>query len=232
MNLNDRIKQLEDQVAALSAKLTDLSTNTQDKFKNCFSVSGGTRGRSLLSAVDAQSGFGQIKGGAVIWNTSELDNPPVNQEPPNPELNEYAKGYNKHTHSRFSGGALIPEGLEFVWYDFENTPVTNMHSQAYWNPAPSILKLQNSRNEEVEAIGHLFLQFNPDTKCWETAAAEVDVLRCVFVLRGPDGNILQDSNGNDISAPLFSADIHKTSIVWDENGACWRFYAAYAPGTV
>jgi len=231
MNINDRIKQLEDQVAALSAKLIDLSANTQDKFKSPLSVSGGNRSRSILGAVDSQSGYGQVKGGAVIWNTSELDNPPVNQEPPNPVLNDHAKGYNKHTHSRFAGGALLADGLEIVQYDFDNTPITNKHSQAYWNPVPDIKKMNNSDNSEaVEMIGLLDLVFNPDTQKWGTVAYEIDVKKCYLVMRDAKGNIALDDKGNKMKSPLYNSDNTKTSIVWDENGECWRLYAAYAPG--
>ena len=214
--LNDRIKDLETQVTVLTSALNDILSNTSAKFTTPLSISGGNTDRSTHRPIDVKSGFGQVLGGAVIWNDSEAATPPLNAEPPLPKL-----GYNKHSHSRYSGGALIKDVLEIVEYVWGS--IVNKQSQAYWVEQPTIKKYLNTKGESVDAVGLLDLIFEPDTIKWGVAAYEIDIKKCKFVERDDDGNIIH-------SAPLWNEDQTKSSIVWDELGECWRLFSAYSTG--
>jgi hypothetical protein len=228
-SLNLRIIQLENEIINLTAKLEDLSKNTEEKYKTPISIVGGGRDRGAINPIDIKAGMGQILGGSLIWNTSELGNPPINDEPPVPDENT-GKGYNKHTHSRFSGGALIKDVIEIVEYDFDSTPIANKHSQQFWQEQPKIKKEINSKIEQVDKIGLLDLVFNPDTKTWGCPAYEIDIKKCYLVERDISGVIALDSKGQEKKSPLYNEDQTKTSIIWDESGNCWRFLAVYAEG--
>ena len=234
MTINERIEELESQVRQLIAKITDLSQNKEDKYNKPISVVGGIRDRSTIRPIDQTSGLNQNLGGAVIWNSPEINISPEDGEPINPETISGAKGYNKHSHSRFSGGALIKDVLEIVEYDFVATPVTNKHSQVYWNPKPKIKKVANTSGQSVDSIGKLDLVFNPDTLTWGTPAYEIDIKKCFLVERETTGvnkgQIKLDSEGNEMKSSLYNEDQTKTSVVWDVNAKVWRFYAVYAPG--
>ena len=229
MLLVDRIQALEDRIIFLTGKLEDLSKNVEQKHPTSTTVSGGVQSRGLLSPIDIDSGMGAIMGNGVIWNNGELDYPPINAEAPTP-----TKGYNKHTHSRYSGGALIKQNLEIVEYDptdWVTVPPRNPHSQQFWQTTPRIATEVNTNTETVEKIGCLDLVFNPDIKKWGTAAYEIDINKCYLVERNADGDIVLDSKGNEKKSPLYNTDQTKTSIQWDEDNQVWRLYAAFAPGT-
>jgi hypothetical protein len=217
MGLNERILELEQQVAALLSKVADLSKNVEETYKKPISVVGGINNKSTAHPSDIITGMGNQFGGMMVWNDAELKIPPFGIELPMPE-----RGYAKHTHSRFSGGALIINGLEIVEYD--DGQINNVHSQAFFATEPRIKKAINSNGQSVDMIGLLDLSFNADTGKWTIATSEIDIKKCVFVERDNDGNIIH-------SAPLYNADTTKTSIVWDTNGGCWRLYAAWAPGS-
>jgi hypothetical protein len=229
MSLNTRIKELEDKIIELTSKVEDLSRNTEGTYKKPITVTGGGRDRGLISSVDIKTGMGQMLGGSIIWNTSELGNPPANVEPPVPDTIT-GKGYNKHSHSRFSGGALIKDVLEIVEYDFVATPVTNKHSQQFWVTQPQIKKEINTNGEQVDKIGLLDLIFNPDKGTWGVASYEIDVKKCFLVERDENGDIMLDSKGQEKKSLLYNPDTTKTSITWDESGNCWRLFSVYAPG--
>jgi len=217
MTLNERIKQLENQIIALEAKLKDLSANTEGKFNKPTTIVGGSRGQAITSPVDFKTGMGGILGNAVIFNDSELQIPPGDEEPDEP-----TKGYNKHSHSRFSGGALIKGTIEIV--EYKSGKIDNPHCQRFYDLTDEDIEpVINSYGETVKKIGQLDLVFNPDTETWGTPAYEIDVKKCNFVERDDDGNIIH-------SAPLYNEASSKTSIVWDESGSCWRLYAVYAEG--
>jgi hypothetical protein len=237
MSLNKRILELENKVIFLESKLMDLSKNTEETYQPPISIVGGGRDRGQINPVDIKAGMGQIQGGSIIWNTSELGNPPANTEPAVPNENT-GKGYNKHSHSHFSGGALIKDVLEIVEYDFVETPIVNKHSQQFWVTQPNIKKEINTNGEAVDKIGILDLVFNPDTQTWGTPAYEIDIKKCFLVERvtvvdgdNPTiGAIKVDSKGHEMKSPLYNEDTTKTSIVWDENAQVFRFYAVFAPG--
>jgi len=249
MLLVDRIAALEDQIKFLQTKVEDLSKNTENKTIPPVSISGGVQTRGLISPIDIEAGYGSITGNGVIWNNSELDTPPLNAEPSVP-TEATGRGYNKHTHSRFSGGALIKQNLEIVEYDPTDWAlIVNPHSQQFWQTTPKIRTTTNSKGETVDMIGVLDLVFSPDGGYdlnnkpigkWGVATLEINIKACQFVQRRTTdgtggekiGDIELDSKGQEMKGPLWNEDQTKTSIVWDENGKCWRFYAAYSPGTV
>lgn len=235
MFLDDRIAILEAQVLFLRTKIEDLSKNTEQKYPKPITVAGGGLSRGLITPVDINTGFGNILGNGVIWNNSELAIPPINAEPPLPTI-----GYNQHTHSRYSGGALIKQNLEIVEYDpIWWAIITNPHSQQFWQTTPQIKKTLNSKNESVDTIGLLDLTFNPDTLKWGVATNEINIKNCYFVQRRTTdgtggekiGDIEKDENGIEMRSAIWQTDQTKTSIVWDKDSQVFRLYAVYSPGT-
>jgi hypothetical protein len=237
MLLVDRIKALEVEIDFLISKIEDLSKNTEQKHMGPTSIVGGVQNRGLLSPADIETGLGPIIGNGVIWNNGELNTPPANAEAPAP-----TKGYNKHTHSRYSGGAIIKQNFEIVEYDptdWVTVPPRNPHSQQFWQTDPQIKKSLNSKNESVDTIGLLDLTFNPDTLKWGVATLEIDIKACQFVQRRTTdgtggekvGDIEKDENGIEMKGPLWNEDQTKSSIIWDPDSQVFRLYAAYAPGT-
>jgi hypothetical protein len=224
MTLNERIADLEQQVIDLTSKVKDLSANTEEKTAKSTTVSGNVRNPSQNLPVDFNANMGAILGNGVIFNDSELKVPERGTEPPDPTT-----GYNKHSHSRYSGGALIKDVLEIVEYVWGT--ITNKHSQAFLNLTDAdIAPDVNSNGETVKKIGQLDLVFNPDTLTWGCGAYEIDVKKCYLVERDENGDIAVDSKGQQKKSTLYNIDSTKSSIVWDENGACFRFYCTLAPG--
>ncbi len=222
-SLNKRIEELENQVKELTSKLEDLSKNTEEKRKNPNTISGNIRDVSFNTPIDVKAGKGGISGNAVIWNDSESKLPSIKAQPPTP-----TKGYNKHSHSRYSGGALIKDVLEIVEYNWGS--ITNKHSQGFLDLTDNdITTVVNSNGKTVKKIGLLDLVFNADTEKWGVATLEIDIKKCFLVERDDDGDIALDSKGQQKKSLLWNADTTKTSIVWDENAACFRIYAVYAP---
>ena len=249
MLLTDRINYLEKQIIDLQNKIADLSKNTENKTTQPITIAGGIQSRGLLSPIDIDTGLGSIMGNAVIWNNEESDYPPINAEVPIPD-EVTGKGYNKHTHSRFSGGALINNCLEIVEYDPTDWAlISNPHSQQFWQIKPKIKTTvtTDDSHRTVKMIGPLALTFNPDAGTdsngnpigiWGVATLEIDVRKCNFVQRRTEdgdgqkaGDIQNDSKGNPMQGALWNENQTKTSIVWDEDGSCWRLYSVYSPGT-
>ena len=222
--LNERIEQLEQKIEALIAKTVDLSTNVEETTKKPYVVAGGNKSSTTNMPIDAKTGLGPMLSNHVIWNDSEGFIPPLNAEPPSP-----AKGYNKHSHSRYSGGALIKDKIEIVEYEWGS--IVNKDSQQFWVNQPAIKKEINTKGESIEKIGLLDLVFNPDTLTWGTSAFEIDINKCYLIERDENGVIKLDSKGQQKKSLLYNTDQTKTSIIWDESGNCWRFYAVYSPGT-
>jgi hypothetical protein len=230
--LNERLIQLEQQIEALQEKVIDLSANTEETLKKPYVIAGGNKSSTSNMPIDAKTGLGPLLANHVIWNDSERFIPPLNAEPPNP-----GKGYNKHSHSRYSGGALIKDKLEIVEYEWGS--IVNKDSQQFWVNQPLIKTDKNTKGETVNKIGLLDLFFNPDTLTWGVSSYEIDIKKCYLVERvtvidinNPTiGAIKKDSKLQEMKAPLYNTDQTKSSIIWDESGKCWRFYAVYSPGT-
>lgn len=223
MTLNERIEQLEQQIKDLTDIINTLVTPTQSP--QPYTVGGRTIPLAAIRPADIRSGLGATSGNAVVWNSLELNTPPANSERPIPGDLDAVRGYNRHSHSRISGGALEANTLEIVELDFEGQ---NPHNAQYWQEEPSRQKTENSHGETVEKLGKLALVFNPDTLKWGVTAYEIDVKNCYFVQRDEDGEIELDENDNEMKSPLWNEDSSKSCIVWDKNAKVWRLYAVYA----
>lgn len=226
MSVISRIEQLEFQILFLLSKINDISKNTEGKYKQPFSVSGGIRDKSLTRPVDVKTGLGQMFGGSIPWNNIDILFPRIDTEPSLP--NQNTKAYNIHSHSRYTGGALIKDVLEIV--DLEWGTITNKYSPQHWDVFPEPKIMVNSQGESVPMIGQLDLVFNPDTETWGVSSYEIDVKKCYFVERDENGDVVLDSKGQEKKSPLWNSDSNKSSIVWDENSGTWRLFAVYASG--
>jgi hypothetical protein len=224
MTINEQILDLQNQVNNLKATIKALSDNTENKFTKPITITGGTSKQGLAKSVDTRTGRGLISGGGVVFNNTEID-APYGTQPTTPTI-----GYNKHAHSRFSGGALVKDVLEIVEFDWGI--ITNKHSQGFLKPEdqPPIATEINSNGETVEKIGLLDLVFNPDTETWGVASYEIDVKKCYLVQRDENGDIELDENGNQMKSPLYNTNQTKTSVVWDKNAQVFRFLSVYASG--
>ena len=213
MTINERLEFLEQTVNTLSAQLKAVSANTEGASKTNYSVVGASRDPNIDRPI--------------IWNNSEI-NASYGIQPAVPKF-----GYNKHSHSRFSGGALIYGVIEIVDYDWG--AVTNKNSQSFLDELP-IVKDKSTSGETVDRIGTLSLVFDPDSSSWGCPAYEIDVRKCFLVERETEGNnkgeIKLDDNGKQMKSALYNEDQTKTSVVWDKNAQVWRFYAVYSPGEV
>ena len=225
--LNQRIKTLEKQIKLLQNKINNLSANIEEKPVLPYSKVGGIRDRSQISPAGMIAG---TDGGILPWNDAELKFPPYGQKPNNPK-----KGYNKHGHSKYAGGALDINTLELVEYDvdWETSFDYNKHCQQFWLTLPPIAKadvIDNNGNVtgQVEKIGLLDLAFDPQSQKWSASAFEIDIKKCYFVERDENGDIVNDENGNPKRSPLYNEDNTKNNITWDKNAQCWRLFATYA----
>ena len=243
MTLQDRIKTLETLITSLQAQIDELHTDKQSKTPSPTSYAGGSLTRSSIHPIDISSKKQAELGGHVIWNDTEIDGA-YGQQPESP-----TEGYAKHTHSRYSGGALHADVLEIALYDWRG--MENQHSQQFIKQPLQLQTESNSRGEAVPMIGLLDLIFDPDTVTWKVAAADIDVERCLIIKRrkeaetdiygnpvaGKDiGDIETDENGTPMKAHLYftkedgTQDMEKSSVIWDKDAKCWRFFAVYSPG--
>ena len=219
-SINKKIEDLKIKSDASANKINSLSKNTEEKNPTPFSKVGGI-GKRTYAIGDIVTGGD----GVIIWNDMELKFPPYGEK-----ISEPNKGYNNHFHTRYSGGALDINALEIVEYDTDwNTDADySKHSQKFWLNSPSIKTAQNTANENIDKIGTIAFVFDADSAKWGTSAFEIDVEKCYFVQKNPDGSIRLDENGEEMKSLIYSADETKTSLVWDSINLCWRFYAVYA----
>ena len=168
--LNDKIKELEKQIKFLESKINDISKNVESKVIKPYSKLGYLRDFNELKPVDVGTGYRLI----VPWNDSELLTPPYGAQPSLP-----TKGFNKHSHSRYAGGAFDINTLEFVEYQTDENGniidaeenILNRHCQQFWNNPPSIVISQNEAEENVSRIGKLDgFVFDPDNQVWRLTA--------------------------------------------------------------
>jgi len=225
-SLNDRIDELEKQLKELQHKLDYVSDRAEEKSPQPTSQIGQIQFKHGVMPSSG-TGLGRVwtYPGHIVWNDADGLTPPYGTTMMIP-----AKGYNKHSHSRYSGGAFIKDVLEVVDYDFGGSASSNKkHSQSYWLTDPPIKKVVNTNGESVEKIGVLDLIFNADNRKWGSPAYEIDVRKCAFVMRDSNGDIMTDANGKEMASPLYNSNPLKTNIIWDPDGKQWRFYAVYAP---
>ena len=192
MKLQEKINQLEQEIEYLRTKVNDLSRNVEEKTKTPYSIAGGGRNPALNKAIDISTGKSVILSGSVIWNDAESQIPRYGQVAPTP-----TRGYNKHSHSRYSGGALMINALELVEYDSDT--IENPHCQQFNNKTPKIATIKHTvegREEIIEKIGLLDIAFNPTTRKWGTSSTDIDVETTYLVRKVTEqGNAYLRSKG-------------------------------------
>lgn len=222
--LNEKLVELNRELIDLRIRVLDLNMHIEEGLPLPYTKHGELNTDYRRSPIGTKTGLGRKLGGPMVWNDSILKNPPLNEKP-----DDATKGYNKHSHSEFSGGALDINTLELIEYDvnWELSFLYNKDCQDYWDVDPPIKIVQNSNGENVEKKGKIGIEFNPDTQTWEAGQANIDVKNTYLVMRDSNGNIMIDSRGNEMKAPLYNSDSTKTSVIWDSNAGVWRFYAVY-----
>jgi len=238
MTLNEEVRILKEQVMALQSKLSDLSKNLEDKNPTPYSKVGATRSNSQNRPVEPGSGLGGTQGGSLPWNDSELKIPAYGAQPDAP-----TKGYNKHGHSRYAGGALDIHTVELVEYETdendniidEDGNILNKHCQQYWVNTPKIKtvekKTEDGQSEFVPKIGNLDIEFDAVTQKWVAGGKYIDVENTYLIRKDPDtGEIMKAEDGETEmkSVLLDTEDDSKSSVVWDDDSSVWRFYAVFA----
>ena len=218
--LNDRVKELEEQVRVLQSAIESFSQNVEEKDASPNSMVGAIRPRALIRILDPNKGWGHL-GGMLVWNDAELKNPGTNNKPDDP-----TEGYNKHSHSRYAGGALDVNTLELVEFIFDGDQ--NPHCQQFFEKAPSIANADKEGGGSVPKIGKLDVIFDAENAKWKVTAGEIDVRKTYLVMRDENGNLMTDEKGQVMKAPLYSTDQTKTNIIWDSNAKVWRILAVYA----
>lgn len=246
-SLQKRMERMWETIWTLQEKIEDLSNNTEEKKVVPYTKSGGNQDIAHKNPIDISTGMIPNLSGAIVWNDAELKFTPYGTKPTAPE-----KGYNRHSHSRLSGGALDVNTLEIIDYKvtWETDPTYNKDCQSLWKITPQIKTEKNSKNEDVEKIGKLDLIFNPDTIKWGVASYEIDVEKCYLVRRYKTGDtlpagkkvgdIMIDTSGKEMKSKLLietkfkdesgveQTDISKSAVVWDVNASVFRFFAIYA----
>ena len=222
ITINQEIEELNFLINALANRIQKLSNNVETipDIPPYSKVSGSSK---QIQVSDIGTGsFGNI-----AWNDSELNSPPLLAEAKPPEP---LKGYNKHFHTRYAGGALDINSLEIVEHDidWDIDETHSKHSQQFWVDNPKIKKSQNSANENVDKIGTMALIFDADSVKWGASAFEIDIKKCYFVSKDENGNIELDENGNEKKALLYNIDDTKTNIIWDSTAKVFRLYAVYS----
>ena len=226
--LIERIFELEQKIYQLEAKILDLTSKTDNKRQKPESVVSILDLGRKTPMPSSWTGLGKVPGrqGNVIWNNSDAGNTPFGQQPLTP-----ARGYNKHSHSRYAGGALDINTLELIEYentdgiilDLYGNPV-NKHCQGYWKYQPKIKKTEGG----IEKIGLLDIEFDEENQKWiASGATEINVEETNLV-QYDEGEIKLDGFGNEMIAPMYGTEENTRNVVWDRNARCWRFYAVYA----
>jgi hypothetical protein len=215
----DRIKELEAFTKALKSEIKSLRNQLQT-YKKPHSVNQAGKPNLIAGAAN----IGRDKA-LLAWNDEELINTDISEKGDDPTV-----GINKHTHSRYSGGALNIEAFELVEYDidWDSSEEYHKHNMGLWTGEPSIATAQNSNGENVDKIGPLDVEFNPDTGKYGATAMYIDIEKTYLVKRDSDGNIETDANGIEMKAPLYNSDATKNAIVWDANARVFRFYATFS----
>ena len=245
-SLNDRILELENLVSELTIKLNYALKKTEEiRPPSTSRVPQIQLKPNLIGS--AGTGLGQVGmagDSGVLFNDSEARRPAWGTQPVAPQ-----KGYNKHSHSRFAGGALDIHTLELVEYTTSdpdaddpvildaNGRAINKHCQNYWDVLPNIVK-----ENGVDKIGMLDIAFDTDSKKWVAGAGLIDVERTYLVqyeiVIEDDKEvkkIKKDSNGVEMKSPLLDAsgsqsdNLDKSNVIWDADAQCWRFYAVFKP---
>lgn len=160
--INEKINQLEQELINLKSRINTMeSTTPENTAPNPYTIVGGNKDISDEFPVDLRTALGGTYGNFMPWNNAELNFPPYGQKP----SIEPTIGYHRHSHSRYAGGALDINTLEFIEYDINwNTDETySKHSQQFWETDPPIKKDDNG----IEQIGTIYGDSDEPNIVWD-----------------------------------------------------------------
>lgn len=160
--LVEKVKQLDAEVKALQKVIKALYAKSNSGMVS-WSSGTGLRNPSDSHPSDVSTGLSGLYGGMILWNDAELSLPPWGSNPGMP-----TKGYQKHTHSEFAGGALDITALTLVEYELDGSQ--SIHSQGFWRTPPPIKTVTKvSDGSTVEMLGLLGLVFDAENGNWSGA---------------------------------------------------------------
>ena len=164
--LNSRLQELENKILALESKIIDLSKKTDDVRNKPESIVPQLELGKQIPMPSSGTGLGKFpaRQGGIFWNDADASATPWGTQPPTA-----TKGYNKHSHGRFSGGALDINTLELVEYDLTGY---NKDCQSYWKTQPSI-ELDEDGNEKISDLSKSMV-WDKEEKCWRLIAVYAD----------------------------------------------------------
>jgi len=221
MTLNEKVKILEQEIVELKSKMTDLLKNLESKNPTPYSKVGTGRDNSQNKPVEPGTGLGNTYGGNLPWNDSELKVPSYGTQPAIP-----TKGYNKHGHSRYSGGAMDINTLELVEYETdennnildEEGNILNKHSQQFWHNDGKIKTVEQAdgegNTEFVPKIGNLDIEFDASTRKWVAGSKYIDVEETYLVRRDESGEFMLDENETEMKSSLYNEDPLKSCLLY------------------
>ena len=177
MKLIDKINQMEEKIRTLENTMFDLQKRTEARRippetkttqPNLSKVGG------IMPSTG--TGLGRIfgKNGNVIFNDADASIPAFGTQPDTP-----TRGYNKHNHSRYAGGALDIHTLELVEFNNVDGDIkdylgnnVNKHCQSFWKYVVQITKDDN----DIEKISNLSDNFVWDkvNQVWRFYAVYAD----------------------------------------------------------
>lgn len=162
MKLSDKVRKLESEVIALKMKLKDLVQKTETKRLKPESRRSKINLSKQTPLPSTGTGLGKLpaRAGNVIFNDADAQNIPFGTQP-----NDATKGYNKHFHGRFCGGALDINTLEIVEYDLTGY---NKDCQAYWKESPDIEEDENGE-QKLSSIADNMV-WDSENKVWRFLA--------------------------------------------------------------
>ena len=165
--LSDKIRELEQKINKLESKILDLTNETEASRAKPESIVPQINLSKQIPLSSLGTGLGKFPGaqGNIIFNDAETQKISYGTQPPTP-----TKGFNKHSHSKFSGGALDINTLELVEFDFSLGQ--NKHCQSYWKDLPKI-KTDNKGTEKIGGIGSN-LVWDEESDSWKFYAVYAD----------------------------------------------------------
>lgn len=160
-SLLTRIKEMQGQILLLNSKIQYLESKLpgSDDSGNLTQVPLIPLGNVGNEFPSTDTGLGRIYGSqpGIIWNDAEAELPPFGTQPGTP-----TKGYQKHSHSKYAGGALDLNTLEIVKYktgdaeeDIEiidsDGNILNRHTQSFWKSLAQI-EVDDNNKEKIATI--------------------------------------------------------------------------------
>ena len=164
--LNDKVRQLENQIKTLQAKVLDLTNKTEASRAKPESKVPLSDLSKTTPMPSSGTGLGKLpaRNAGIIWNDADAQNLGFGTQPSIP-----TKGYNKHSHSEYAGGALDINTLKLVEYDLSGY---NKHNQSYWKEQPNIEKDEDG-NEKISDLSKSMV-WDKENKCWRLIAVYAD----------------------------------------------------------